>query len=335
MALFGRKKIESGVEEFEQGVLLCHECGKEIEFSGLQPLSMTQCPHCEHGYNFIPLRIADFWLFRPLGGGGMGSVYEALIVGDPERHAAVKILPRDKKDDPILLAGLQAEIEIMQALGQHPNIVSIIDAGFDGTEYYLGMDFIKGERLDKRIHRLGRLSEMEVLTIGLQILSGETHIYNQGYLFRDMKPENVIIDEHGAHLFDYGICIRVEEAYEDLGDVVSGSPIYWPPERVMGEVEMPRSEIYSIGMVMFHALKGEPFFQAKELDAMARKHVRKVRVQNYEEKLKGIEPDLATVILKMIARDPEKRYQTFAEVEYELTRILEKRIHSRLTENGT
>jgi len=194
------------------------------------------------------------------------------------------------------------------------------------------MQCIDGERLDKRIQRLRKLPEVEALLIALRILAGETHIYNQGFLFRDMKPENVIVNNDGAFLFDYGICIRVEDAYEDMGDVVSGSPIYWPPERVMGEVEMARSEIYSIGMVLYHCVQGEPYFQAKEIDAMARKHVRSFRLSNFDQKMKGLNPDLARVIVKMIARDPNDRYQSFAEVEYELTRILEKRLSKAETE---
>ncbi len=324
--MFGSKKgNENSIELFSQGLMVCSGCKKQVRFTG-QPLSMAQCELCGQGYNFVPLKIDRFWLFRPLGGGGMGSVYEALIEGDLTQTAAVKILPRDKKYDPVLVQGLESEIEIMNGLGHHPCIVSMLGGGFADDEHYLAMQCINGERLDKRIQRLQKLPELEVLNIGLRVLAGETHIYNQGYLFRDMKPENIIVSEEGAYLFDYGICIRVEDAYNDMGDMVSGSPIYWPPERVMGEVEMSRSEIYSIGMVLYHALNGEPYFQAKEIDAMARKHVRSVRVSDYDHKMKSIKPDFARAIMKMIARQPDERYQTFAQVEYELTRILEKRL---------
>jgi serine/threonine protein kinase len=90
---------------------------------------------------------------------------------------------------------------------------------------------------------------------------------------------------------------------------------------------MTRREIYSIGMVLYHCIAGTPFFEAKEIDAMARKHVRSVRVSNFDQKMRKINPDLAEVLVKMIARGPGDRYQSFAEVEHELTRIVEKRLN--------
>ncbi len=325
---FGKKKTgqENTVEIFKEGQLVCSECGDLVSFDEQPPLSIAQCSVCGAGYNFVPLGIDRFWLFAPLGGGGMGSVYKALIEGDPGELAAVKVLPRDRKEDPELIASLQAEAVVLEQMGQHPCIVCGLGSGDADGEHFLAMQYIEGERLDKRIERLKKLPELEVLMTGLRLLQAETHVYNQGFLYRDMKPENVIIHEHGAFLFDYGICIRIEDAYADQGDVVSGSPIYWPPERVTGEVEMTCSEIYSLGMVIYHALKGEPYFQAKEIDTMARKHVRTARLQDQDEKMKKIRPDLAEVILKMIERDPVNRYQNFAEVEYELTRILTARL---------
>ncbi len=325
--MFGKKEQQSTIADYAAGQLICSGCHKPVSFQGEPPLSVAKCKSCDSGYNFVPLKIDNYWLFKPLGGGGMGSVYEAYVQDAPGQTAAVKILPRDKKNDPILVTGLEMEVDIMERLGTHPCIVSMIGGGYADDEYFLAMQCIHGERLDKRIQRLQRLPEMEVLMIGLRVLQGETHIYNQGYLFRDMKPENVIVNETGAFLFDYGICVTIEQAYGDMGDMVSGSPIYWPPERVMGEVEMARSEIYSIGMVLYHCIAGQPLFEAKEIDAMARKHVRNVRISNFDQKMKKISPDLAEVLVKMIAREPAKRYQSFSEVEYELTRIVEKRLN--------
>ena len=218
----------------------------------------------------------------------MGAVYKAFIQGHPDKRAAVKILPRHHTNDPTLIANIENEIRIIRDLGVHPCIVSMIDAGFQNGEYFLATEFIEGERLEQRIGRLGRIPELELLAIALRLIQGITHIWNRGYLFRDMKPENIIIHDRGAFLYDYGICQRIEDAYEDEGDVVSGSPLYLPPERMDCEVEKAYSEIYSLGMVLYHCLKGKPFYDGKEAYFLARQHARTLHLPNMmKDKMKG------------------------------------------------
>ena len=252
----------------------------------------------------------------------MGAVYKAFVEGSPELYTAVKILPRDKKNDPTLIANIENEIRIITDLGPHPCIASVIDTGYIDDEYYLAVEYFEGETLDKRIKNAGRLPLIEVISIALRVLQALTHIWNQGYLFRDLKPENIIVNESGAYLFDYGICQRIEEAYEDQGDTVAGSPLYLPPERMVGDVEKAHSEIYSLGMVLYHCIKGDTYYKAKEAATLARQHARTVRLSNNEEKMKGIHRELANVLTKMIAREPEERYQSYCEVELAFTQIL-------------
>ncbi len=303
------------LEAYVQGGFLCSKCKKFIELEGLHPLEMGRCPYCDTP-NFIPQRISQFWLFYPLGGGGMGAVYKAYHEDVRDEFFAVKVLPREKKTDPELIENLQLEATTVTALGSHPCIIGGIETGFEDGEHYLATQFISGERLDKRIDRLGKLPEFEVVSIALRLLSAEAHIYNQGFLFRDMKPENVMITEkNGAYLYDYGICLDVEEAQNQAGDYVEGSPFYMPPERLSGGTEGAYSEIYSLGMVLYNTLAGKTYFSAKELKELARKLVQSVRLSNMDSKMKAITPELAMIIDKMIKRDPEKRYQNFADVE--------------------
>ena len=233
MAFFFQKK-ENPLPVFTQGAFICAKCGKYIPLAGYTPLGMGQCSSCGSP-NFIPQRISKFWLFYPLGGGGMGAVYKAYHEDYPDQFFAVKVLPRDKKADPELIQNLLSETETVANLGQHPCIIYSVANGCEDGEYFLATQFIEGERLDKRIERMKTLPEYEVLLIGLRLLSAEAHIYNQGYLFRDMKPENVMITEiEGAYLYDYGICVTVEEGLNDGGEFVEGSPFYMPPERLSG-----------------------------------------------------------------------------------------------------
>ena len=174
--------------------------------------------------------------------------------------------------------------------------------------------------------------------IGLRLIAAETHIYNQGYLYRDLKPGNVLMaPEEGAVLCDYGICVPLKEAYTCRSDFFDGTPVYLPPERVLGEGEQVCSEIYSLGMVLFHAATGHSyvtpritFEELKEL-VLSRRNVPRKGLE-----LKEIASDeLARLIGRMIEVHPYDRDQTFAEVERDLLKALHYRFqhnqYGRLT----
>ena len=157
-------------------------------------------------------------------------------------------------------------------------------------------------------------SDLETIAIALHVLSAEQHIYKCGYLFRDLKPENIIINEKGyAILIDFGLCMTREHALNPDEEYVSGSPYYIPPERLTGAGEDARSEIYSLGMIMYQALTGKTFFDAAEIDSLAKRHLSKIRL-SVESKLDGINPALAKILAKMIAQHSEDRPSSFTEV---------------------
>jgi len=324
MAFFFSKKTTHPLEAFSRGTFICSSCKKETPLEGFNPLEMGRCQTCD-APNFIPQNINGFWLFYPLGGGGMGAVYKAYHESYPDDFFAVKILPRDKKEDPELIQNLQSEAETVANLGYHPCLINGIENGYEDGEHYLVTEFIAGERLDKKIERLGTLPHIEVLLIALRLLAAETHIYNRGYLFRDLKPENVIITEDkGAYLYDYGICISIEEAINDNVEFVEGSPFYMPPERLSGGGERACSEIYSLGMVLYNAMAGKTYFSANELKQLARQLTSVARLSNLDSKMKTIEPEIAKMIDKMIKREPERRHQNFIEVEQDILAIIRK-----------
>ena len=322
MALFYRKKDGHPLDAYQQGQAICGGCQREVSTEGNEPLSTFACPHCGAGVT-APHNMNGYWLFHPVGGGGMGMVYQAWREDDRENVYAIKILPREQRDNPTLMEALQREFGIISSLSEHPCIVNAIETGQtpDG-ELFLAMPYIEGDRLDERVKRDGRLPEREVVLLGLRILAGEAHIFNHGYLFRDLKPENVMVTpDQGAMLFDYGICMTLDEARRDPGDMIQGSPIYFPPERLTGEGEGANSEIYSLGMVLYHCLAGQPYFTSTEINTIARQHIRSTRLS--DTKMQSISPYFAAVIEKMIRREPRERYQTFLEAERALFQILQ------------
>lgn len=317
------------LDGYARGQLICSGCAGLIEFAGIEPLTIMSCRNCGDN-NFVPKKIGKFWLYHPLAVGGMGAVYKAYREGEPDTAYAVKILPRQQRTNETLIQNLRAEIEVLNELGEHPAMVCSSANGFEEGEYYLATKFVAGEGLDERISRLGRVGEAEVLMIAMSLLSAEAQIYEKGFLYRDLKPENILISaEDGAHLCDFGICMSLEEAHRaDGGDIIQGSPLYIPPERLLGEGEDAYSEIYSLGLVLYHALTGHAYYEADEVEAVAKLHVGWHDVAMHNEKMEELNQDVARVISKMIRREPHDRYQTFLEVERDIFKILSARLYA-------
>ncbi|MCR4573398.1 MAG: serine/threonine protein kinase [Lentisphaeria bacterium] len=300
-------------KHWQEGKLPCPECGHALPLGSLSLMKFNECPKC-HANFFAPQKIKDYYLFEPAGGGGMGSVYKAVSPKYKGRLLAVKILSRDERSNPSNILAILNEARISSRFKDSEYLAACLDSGYDNDEYFTVMPFVSGERLDKRITRLNRLPEQEVIVIALHVLAAEQHIYNCGYLFRDLKPENIIINGQGyAILIDFGLCMTREHALHPDEEYVSGSPYYIPPERLTGSGENASSEIYSLGMVMYQALMGKTFFDAAEIDSLAKRHLSKIRL-SVESKLDGINPALAKILAKMLAQKQEDRPQSFQEV---------------------
>ena len=321
--------IRAQIRLFKDGKISCLECNEQAQINGTLPLQTTTCEACGHE-NTAPLNVDGYWLFFLLGGGGMGRVYKAYKEGREDRAYAVKMVPQNNPDlKDKMESALRTEFEIMNALGDHPCLAKALEFGENEGQLYLAMEYIEGERLDHRIKRLGKLTETETLLIAMRLLAAETYIYRRGFVFRDLKPENVIVGSDGAVLYDYGICMNREDALKDPGDLVEGSPLYMPPERLTGEGERACSEIYSMGMVLYHILTGETLITGTVNENTAVKHVEDSRTSNILSKRPNLNPQWEPVLDKMIARIPQKRYQSFAELERDLTAILTANIKRR------
>ena len=307
------------ISKLDKGVMECQSCFNDIPLAGHSPLAIGHCPHCG-APQFFPQRIKNYWLYEPLGGGGMGSVYRAMVVGDNAGEVAVKILPREKKTDPYLIEALLGEADVGMRFGQHAHLAAVLDMGYSDGEYFSAMEYIEGVRLDRIIDSPVKPPEKHVVLWALQILSAEQHIFECGYLFRDLKPQNIMIDFNGnARLFDYGLAMSIDEAYEGQSDHIQGSPFYIPPERVVGTGESLCSEIYSLGMVLFHVLASRTYYSADEISDLFRKHVVSLRVNSVAGKLPSdVSPELVRILNKMIQRSPADRYQTYKELASEL-----------------
>lgn len=318
-----KEETEVNFKPFNEGAIICYNCGSHHLLTFFKPLSFAKCSKCNSPM-FIPHKVSDYWLFKPLGSGGMGSVYKAVHYMSGRKYA-VKLLQRDSKTDPSVVKSLLNEGEVGSLFSEHPNICSVVDYGIVENEVYLISDFIDGIRLDILVDKDGPVKEENVLLWGLQLLSALQHIYKKGYLFKDMKPQNIVISYNmkKVFLFDFGLTTDINEQYKQGQNTVMGSPIFLPPERMSLSKENMSSEIYSLGMVAFYCLAGKPYYSSDDIDEIIKMHTRKMRMKSVASQLPNGNPDIINIIEKMIKRNPTERYQSFEEVYHEIKAIYE------------
>ncbi len=321
------ENIKFSVEMWQSGIVICPKCTMPIETEE-KILGIHPCPNCQSPV-FFPCKLKDYVLYSPLGTGGLGRVFLALKVGSPDKKYAVKVSNHAFTGDEYSLRILLREANTGLDLGKHPNIVEILDVDMVGSLVFVVLPLIEGMRLDRLIAHSRTLSERKALHLVSQIIDAEIHICGKGFLYRDLKPENIIVDKRGnAKLFDYGLTIRKDSTGEagklEYSDDIEGSPYYIPPERILGFPENESSEIYSMGMMLYHMLKGQPYFSTvTELEQIVRSHVLDLKGISVADELKQCTTRMIRLIDRMITRIPSMRYQSLNELKLDIGDILE------------
>jgi serine/threonine-protein kinase len=252
---------------------------------------------------------------RKLGGGGMADVYlcEDTTLG---RHVAVKVLLQRYLDDATFVERFRREAKAAAGLNQQ-NLVSIYDWGeVDGT-YYIVMEYVEGETLKDLIRRRGRLSGNEAVAVGLQLLAAVEFAHRSGIVHRDIKPQNVMLDRDGTvKVMDFGIARAGDSGMTEAGSIL-GTAQYLAPEQAKGYQVDERSDLYSVGVVLYEMLTGAVPFKGDSAVTVALKHVNEVPAEP-AELVPGMPYALNQIVLKAMAKDPFDRYQTAAEFARDL-----------------
>lgn len=307
---------------FEQERLLCDRCYFAMPVEGLEIFTFTPCPKCGNKV-FVPLPVGDLLLFQPIGAGGFASVYKAYHRAMGPTVLAVKIIRQDQKGDAEVVKNFLAEADIHRQIPPHPNIVRYVASGCEDDEYYYALEFVEGERLEKRITGLGKIREAEALDLAAQILGALKHIYDSGFLYRDLNAGNVIVQPNGvAKLIDFGLTLPLTQAQaEKHAKDIWGSSQFIPPERVLQGGEDARSVIYSLGMLMFFMLSGGPYINAESAVGTVKRHVGVARLAVSAVRLPGVSAATIETVGTMMRQKPAERYQTFEETEAALARL--------------
>jgi len=214
----------------------------------------------------------NYELERELGQGGMGTVYLARDNG-LNRKVALKILKTDLSDDPAFAQKFLDEVEVTASLA-HPNIIRVYTLGEQDGRLYLVMEHLDQPSLEQRMDQTGKLSERDVLEIGIGIASALQFAHEEtGMIHRDIKPGNILFGRGNIpKLADFGLAAGARSALGQQ-DEIWGTPYYVSPERLNREEEDIRSDIYSLGAALYHAFAGRAPFEADSAEEVARRHL--------------------------------------------------------------
>ncbi len=288
----------------------CPSCGLLIEVSQEEPLAKVACPEC--GEKFRVERAFDnFALLETLGVGGMGSVYKARDTR-LNRFVALKLLRPELSADPAEVARLEQEARATAAVND-PHVIQVFSSGTDHGQFYLVMELVDQGSLDDRMAERGRVDEASVLDTGIQVARGLRAAHEKGLIHRDVKPGNILFaDDTTAKIGDFGLAVAAGQNAEAQNEIW-GTPYYVAPERLNHAPEDFRSDLYSLGATLYHALAGRPPFEGETNSATALRDFK-----NNPLSLGVAAPDLrrdtVRVIDRMIAPDPEERFASYDEL---------------------
>jgi len=256
-----------------------------------------------------------------IGTGGMSVVYRAWDL-KYDREVAVKVLRTELNEDEAFIRRFNAEAQAAAKMS-HPNIVAMYDVGMDEGMRYIVMEYVRGVTLKDLIRQKGKIKPQKAVQIAQRILAAIDHAHKNEIVHRDIKPQNILMDRDGnVKVADFGIARAVNSATSTrTGGNVMGSVHYFSPEQANGLVADEKSDLYSVGVVLYEMLTGTVPFDGETAVAIALKHINE-EPQSPSSLNDEISKGMEEVILKALEKEPGRRYQTAQEFITDLKRAL-------------
>lgn len=273
-------------------------------------------------------RLGKWVIFKEIGRGGMGAVYLAREeIGG--RQAALKVLAPELSQDPGFLQRFQREMEILSHLS-HPGIVQFFEAGLENGIYFYAMEYVEGQSLDIILQEKGRFPWVEVLDVARQVAPALRHVHDHGVIHRDIKPSNLMRTADGKiKLTDFGIAKVFAATHLTATGGVVGTAEYLSPEQAGGKLVGKRSDLYSLGVVLYHLVVGKPPFAGKTMVDLLHKHIYG-QFDPPRKFLPQLPLEIDEVICQLMAKDPKDRPADAMVLGKQLERLakrLEKKSH--------
>ncbi len=282
--------------------------------TSLEPFTKLKCPFCGQMVR-VRRRFDHFMIVRQIGEGGMSRVFEAEdeTLG---RRVALKILNRQYGRDATRLEQFRQEAHITANV-THPNVIKLYSVGYDQGYFYIAMELVGGGSLEQRIKREGHLKEAEALRIGREVAEGLRAAQHLNLIHRDVKPANILFTETGtAKVVDFGLALFANRG-ADLSGEIWATPYYVAPEKVIENKEDYRSDIFSLGASLYHAMTGNPPHKADTNAIEDLRRIKSKRVVLGESGLR-FSPRTEHAINGMLSFRPEERFSNYDEVVDEM-----------------
>ena len=261
-------------------------------------------------------------IIKNIGEGGMANVYLAkdTIL---DRNVAVKVLRGDLSSDDKFIRRFEREALSVSNLS-HPNIVEVYDVGVEDGSHYIVMEYIEGKTLKQLLKKRESLTLPEVIDIMTQLTDGISHAHESYIIHRDIKPQNIMIEDDGRiKITDFGIAMALNATQLTQTNSVMGSVHYLPPEQASGKSATVKSDIYSLGILMYELLTGNVPFKGDNAVEIALKHM-KDKIPSIRKQDPSIPQSVENIILKACAKNPRNRYDTAKEMYEDLVHCLDE-----------
>ena len=296
----------------------CGECGTQLIPSKEIPITETlETPKEEltTGSTFA----GRYQIIEELGKGGMGSVYKAHDTEINEK-VAIKLIKPEVAADKKTIERFRNELKFARKI-RHKNVCQMYDLGEEKGTRFISMEYVPGEDLKRLIRKVGQMPVERTISIAKQVCEGLTEAHRLGVVHRDLKPQNVMVDEEGnARILDFGIARSLKAKGITGAGVMIGTPEYMSPEQAEVKEVDQRSDVYSLGVILYEMATGRVPFEGETPLGIAMKHKSEMP-KDPKEINAQIPEDISRLILRCMEKDKEKRYQSAGEVNSELTRI--------------
>ncbi len=314
-------KCPSCQAENPEGFRFCKDCGSPLRLQ-IKDDSAFAYKTLKLGMDKLPngtLFAGRYRIIEELGIGGMGRVYKVYDT-ELDIHVVLKVLLPEVAAEPDMISRFRNELKLSRDIS-HKNVCRMFDLNKANGSYYITMEYVDGESLKSVIQMTKKLSVASAVSITKQICSGLGEAHRHGIVHRDLKPGNIMIDRDGhAKILDFGLARSIESKGITATGVIIGTPEYLPPEQVLEKTVDQRSDIYSVGVILYEMLTGQVPFEGDSPVRVALKHVKEKPIDPNEINLK-IPPVISHVILKCLEKEKEDRYRSTDELYTELSRI--------------
>jgi hypothetical protein len=262
--------------------------------------------------------ISGYRIIDLLGKGGMGTVYRAEQVS-LHRQVALKVLKQEQTSDPAFVAQFIAEARAAAKL-QHPNVVSVFDVEHDGDIYYYAMELMHEGSCEDWLKQNGRMPVDRAVQVIADAAAGLAYAESLGIVHRDIKPDNLMLDQHGAiKIADLGLASNSSDA---TGERAIGTPHFMAPEQVLNKELDHRTDLYALGCTFYRLVTGKTPFRGQTVKDILRAQV-KEPAEPASRVNSDVPPEVAAIIQRLMAKDPSDRYQTANDLLEELEQLLQ------------